>query len=48
MITHQQPYPNKFVLNVLDQLQVSLRERGIDLDGWGQAVKIERKGRSNG
>lgn len=48
MIAHQQPHPNKSVLNALEQLQASLRERGVDLDGWEQAVRIERKGRSNG
>ena len=48
MVTQQQPYANWAVFDALDQLQASLRERGVDLVGWEQAVKAERKGRSNG
>ena len=35
-------------LDALDQLQASLRERGVDRAGWEQAVRDERKGRNNG
>ena len=48
MSIQQQAPANKAVLNALDRLQASLRERGVNLAGWEQAVKTERKERGNG
>ncbi len=45
MATQQQPHPNKAALNALDQLQALLRERGVDLAGWEQAMKAEWTGK---
>ncbi len=35
-------------LDALDHLQASLREREVNLAEWEQAVRDDRKGRSNG
>ena len=45
MSIQQQVPANRAMLEALDRLQASLRERGIDLAWWEQVVKAERTGK---
>ena len=45
MATQQQPSAGKSALDALDRLQVSLRERRVDLAEWAWAVRVERVGK---
>ena len=42
MATQQQAPANRAMLEALNRLQASLREREVDLAWWEQVVKAER------